>query len=120
VPLSHIPTLSLDLGGAAAVTQKFTQNAWKLNGELQKMAVDYPTSDAKKNADLARWDVFMMFLLYQQALAAGQAAGGKKMGATTNVSLLQASMWGIGGGLAAGVILEWMKPHVKRHARRWL
>jgi hypothetical protein len=112
----------IDISGAAAVTQKFTQNAWVTNAELQKMSDTYPTSDAKKNADLARWDVFIMFLLYQQALAAGQAVmarGGTVPGSTPNVSFLQAGMWGIGGGIAAGIVWEWAKPHVQRHARRW-
>ena len=112
----------IDLSGAAAVTQKFTQNAWVTNAELQKMSDTYPTSDAKKNADMARWDVFIMFLLYKQALAAGQTAmarGGTIPGSTPNVSFLQAGMWGVGGGIAAGIIWEWAKPHVQRHARRW-
>jgi hypothetical protein len=106
----------IDLGGAGAVTQKFTQKAWVINGGLQSR-----TGTDQQAADLARWDVFMMFLLYQQALAAGQTVLAKKgatpPGATPNVSFLQAGMWGVGGGMAAGVIWEWARPHARRFVR---
>src|SRR5260370_42374558 len=49
----------IDLGGPRAVTQKITQNAWKFNGKLKKMAGDYPTSHGKKTARRQHWDALM-------------------------------------------------------------
>jgi hypothetical protein len=105
----------IDLGGAAAVTQKFTQEAWAINSALQNVS-----GSTQQSADLARWHVFTMFLLYQRALAAGQAAGGKRPGVTPNASLWQAGAWAVGGGMVVGLAWEWITPHVKQHARRWL
>lgn len=105
----------IDLSGASAVTQTYTQQAWALNKQLAALTVD----DIASAQNVAR----KMGDLYAQAIAAGQAALAKGPAASGIVpavdggptSALKAGLIAVGVGGVGGLL--WAHYHRKPRRR---
>jgi hypothetical protein len=109
----------IDLAGAPNVTQPITQQAWQINGQL---ALIPATGATQASATQAQTYAKQMLALYQQAITAGNGAassntpgGGPSGGPQTSTGTATAIV--IGGGLLAGLALEFLVFRPKRSAK---